>query len=92
MPFSQIQWGGFVGREGRLTEAYEPIPVRLLAHLHLGKDRARGMGYRGLYYNWGSKCTYLPGDRTFDDQHIYNPVVGHIELIRDPFLERGQLF
>ena len=43
---------GFVGREGRLTEAYEPIPVRLGAHLHLGEERARGMGYRGLYYNW----------------------------------------
>ena len=36
---------GFVGREGRLTEAYEPIPVRLRAHLHLGEERARGMGF-----------------------------------------------
>ena len=33
-------------REGRLIEADEPIPMRLRAHLHLGEERARGMGFR----------------------------------------------
>ena len=30
--------------EGRIIEADEPIPMRVRAHLHLGKERARGMG------------------------------------------------
>ena len=31
--------------EGNLMEADEPIPSRLRAHLHLGEERARGMGF-----------------------------------------------
>ena len=64
--------GGFCGLEGKLTEAYGPIPERMGAHLHLGKDQARGMGYRGLYYECGSKCKYFPGKLTFGDQTYTN--------------------
>ena len=35
---------GFVVLRGRIIEADEPIPMRLRAHLHLGEERARGMG------------------------------------------------
>ena len=31
--------------EGKLMEADEPIPMRLRAHLQLGEERARGMGF-----------------------------------------------
>ena len=32
-------------RKGKSMEADEPIPMRLRAHLHLGEERARGMGF-----------------------------------------------
>ena len=46
MPFLRYHGVGSSFREGKLMEADEPIPMRLRAHLHLGEERARGMGFR----------------------------------------------
>ena len=46
MPFLRYHGVGSSFREGKLMEADEPIPMRLRAHLLLGEERARGMGFR----------------------------------------------